>query len=240
MPRHEGLMCRAHAPSRLEPIDNVRILSRTDSGRRQEDGYVRFMRDAQVLENYLVKHPNHTRCAFYLAQSYRDAAEARSPVDRAAMQKAFTAYMRRAEMPGGFDQETFSAMFSAAKCMSSLGYPSGRVVAQLLDTFSFRPSRIEPLHTLAVHFRERDQWALTELFARKAATTAPPRDTFTDFDLGVYNWKAKDEWARSLTWLDRCGEALPIYQELLRRSDLPPAERARLTDNLEHCLRRLR
>lgn len=156
MPRHEGLMCRAHAPSRLEPI-NVSILSSADGARRKEDGYDRFMRDAHVLEAYLMEHPGHSRCCFYLAQSYRDAAESRSPIDRAAMQKAMLAYLKRADMPGGFDQETFSAMFSAAKCMSSLGYPSDRVVNQMLRAFNFRPSRVEPLHTLAVHFRELDQ-----------------------------------------------------------------------------------
>ena len=232
-------MCRMHAPGRLEPIDNVRILTRSDSGRRQEDGYDRFMRDAQVLEGYLIKHPHHTRCCHYLAQSYRDAAEARAPIDRAAMQKAMVAYLRRADMVGGFDQETFSAMFSAAKCMTALGFPSDRVVGQLLLAFNFRPSRIEPLHAIAVHFCEKDQWALAELFARKAATTVPPNDVFTDFDLGVYNWKAKDEWARSLTWLNRCAEAEPLYREILQRDDLPPHERLRLTENLDHCLGRL-
>ncbi len=239
MPRHEGLMCRAHAPGRLEPIDHLKILTRSDSGRRKEDAYTKFMRDAKVLEDYLVKNPGHTRCCYYIAQSYRDAAEARSPVDREAMQKAMLTYLKRAGMPDGFDQETFSAMFQAAKCMTALGYPSDRVVSQLLRAFNFRPARVEPLHSIAVHFREQDQWALVELMARKAATTQAPNDSFTDFDLGVYNWKAKDEWARSLTWLNRCAEAKPLYEELLLRADLPPHERARIEENLQHCLGRL-
>ncbi len=239
MPRHEGLYCRVHAPSRLEPIDNLRILSGTDSGRRKEDAFEKFMRDATVLEAFLLKNPTDTRCCHYLAQSYRDAAGSRVPPDRAVMQKALMAYLKRADMPGGFDQETFSAMFQAAQCMSTLGYPSDRVIGQLLRAFNFRPSRVEPLHALAVHFREKEQWALAELAAHKAATTLPPNDTFTDFDLGVYNWKAQDEWARSLTWLNRCAEAMPLYEEILRRQDIPGHERIRLIENLNHCLRRL-
>ncbi len=239
MPRHEGLYCKTYTPSRLEPIDNFKIWSGTDSGRRKEDAHEKFMRDAKVLEGYLLKNPDDTRCCYYIAQSYRDAADSVTPSDRAAMQKALLAYLKRADMPGGFDQETFSAMFQAARCMTSLGYPPDRVVGQLFRAFNFRPSRVEPLHTLAVHFMANDQWALAELVASKAATTPPPNDSFTDFDLGVYNWKAKDAWARSLTWLNRCADAKPIYEELLLRPDIPPHERERLIGNLNHCLGRI-
>jgi len=240
MPRHEGLHCRISAPSRALPLENVTVLSSEGvSGRSAIDAHEKFLRDAAVLEQWIVSHPGHTRAAYYIAQSYRDAAHSKSPPDRQALQKAILYYMQRAEMPHGYDQETYSAMFQAGKCMSEAGYPKERVISQLLRAFNYRPSRAEPLYQLSVHFRESDQWALSELCARKAVSIPPTQDHYTDVDLGVYNWKAKDELAIALTWMNQCAEARVLNQELLRRSDLPDFHRSRIQGNLDHCNGRL-
>jgi hypothetical protein len=236
MPRHEGLYCRTHAPTAPQPLANVRVLSMPDGARATESEYDRYLRDAKVLEAWATGHPGHSRCQYYLAQSYRDAATGKQPTDRAAMQNAVMHYLKRAEM-AGYEAETFSAMYQAANCMTALGYPPERVQAQLLKAFNFRPQRIEPLHTLARYYREQKQYALAELFASKAVKTNPAADIFPDFDLSIYEWRAKEELAVALTYLNRHAEARDLNREVLAHPNLPPGERARIQENLDMCIR---
>jgi len=236
MPRHEGLYCRTHAPSAPEPYPGVLVLSMPDGGRSNEDAREKFTRDAKVLEKWYLGHPEHARCQYYIAQSYRDAAEARLPVDRSLMSQAIMHYQRRGEMPG-YEQETFSALYQAARCMSAISYPVERIVGQLLKAFNHRPTRAEPLFDLAKHYRETKQWPLAELFARRASALAPAGDHFPDYEVSVYDWRAKEELAVALTWLGRYEEALAINMGVIEKAT--PHERLRIQENRDMCIRML-
>lgn len=237
MPRHEALYCRVHAPSRADPIHNSLIISTWDGARAKESQYVRFMRDAQILEEWILKHPGHTRCQYYIAQSYRDAATGKDPVDRQAMQKAMLAYMKRANMPGGFVEETFSALYEAAKAQAQCGYPWDQVMQTLLRAFNERPTRAEPLLLIARHYRENQQYALAELFARRAASIPVPADSYPGIEHAYYLWQAKEELSVSLSWLGQYQEALALNLEIYPH--LPEHERLRVDPNIATCRRML-
>lgn len=236
MPRHEGLYCREFAPLSDMPLDNVKVLSSHDGARAKESARVRFARDAHVLEKWLLDHPGHTRAAYYIAQSYKDAGGA-DPWDKALLQKAIMWYQRRAQMPGGFDQETFSAMYQAALWMSACDYPWERVQNQLLQAYAFRPSRAEPLQHLAYHYRTNGKYALGAIFARAAAEIPMPSDAFHDVDRDVYAYKAKDEWGVCLTYLKQHAKALELFKECIEVA--PEHERQRIQDNIDMCARAL-
>lgn len=236
MPRHEGLTCRGYAPSATDPLDNVFIFSTTEGARAKEGQHERYLRDAQVLETWAQSHPDHARCRYYIAQSYRDAATGRVPLDRAAMQKAVQNYLMRSNMPG-FEQETFSAIFQAARAMSDCGYPWDKIQATLLRAYAFRPTRAEPLVEIAKHYMIEKQWALCELFARKAVAIPFTRDSFMDVDSSAQSWRGKDALATSLTYLNGVPEALELFREILPL--VPPEEEHRVLDNIAFCEKKL-
>lgn len=237
MPRHEGLACRVLAPAKPEPLPNVTVLSTFEGARAKEGMYERYLRDAGVLEKWIQSHPGHTRAQYYMSQSYRDAATGKSPPDKGALQKAIQGYLKRADM-FGFDQETFSAIYQAARCMNSCGWPWERIQGTMMRAFAYRPSRPEPLEDIALHYLAEKQWALAELFARKAASIPMTTDAFPDVDRAVYQWLAKDTLATALTYLNGHEEALAIFEEIL--PIVPGAEhRIRVLQNIAMCRRHL-
>ncbi|HEY0468302.1 MAG TPA: glycosyltransferase, partial [Polyangiaceae bacterium] len=58
----------------------------------------KFLRDARILEEELLRNPSDARSQFYLAQSYRDAEQ---------YEKALEAYKKRVAMENGWDEERF-------------------------------------------------------------------------------------------------------------------------------------
>lgn len=236
MPRHEGLYCRTNWQSAPVPVPNALIISTSDGARAKEGEYERYLKDAHVLEAWLTQHPGHVRCQYYIAQSYRDAAKSKRPIDLHAMQNAVLHFLKRANM-AGYDQETFSAIYQAAMCMRDSGYPWERVQQTLLLAFNFRPQRAEPLYVIACHYREQRQYVLAELFARKAAELSIPADSFGDMDASVYEWRARDELAVALASLGRHAEARNLIRQTLALPTLPPIERARIEANLATCIR---
>ena len=116
----------------------------------QADGANRpgkFDRDIQLLLGGLEAEPDNGRYVYYLAQSYRDAG---------AFEKAAEAYLRRFEM-GGWEEERWSALLNAARCRLQLGDEAGFVETEG-RAFSLRPQRAEPLHDLAIFYRQRQRY----------------------------------------------------------------------------------
>ncbi len=248
MPRHEGLYCRTHAPAAPNPIHSLLVMSTREGARAKEGERERFERDAKVLEAWFLKHPDHARCAFYIAQSYDCAASATSPPDRGLSQKAITWYLKRAEMPrSGHPQETFSARYLAGQIMMRLGYPWERIQHTFLQAYAIGTSRAEPLYNIARYYREQGdqerlagrpaagQYALAEMFARKAAQIGPSEHVTANVDHSVNDWRAMDELATALTFLNGHAEARDLFRRILRLA--PPWERARIEANLEMCRR---
>ncbi len=244
LPVHEGLYCHVPAPTAPTLVPNVLIISTYDGSRAQR-GNDRFLDDARVLENWLVKHPNHrssARAQYYIAQSYRTAGNT-TPIDRQATQKAALHFMKRAAM-GGYEQEVHSALYWAADCMDRLGYPRETMQQRLLEAYNQRPSRAEALYSIGLYYRRKEQYPLAELFLRKAASIPPTTDIFHEVDLSIYEWQAKEELAVALTWLaaksgdsKQWAEARDLNRQVLAAPSLPDHERPRIEVNLQECLK---
>lgn len=247
MPRHEGLYSRTHAPTCPSPVPNIQIISTWDGARAKDKD--RFLRDAQVLEAWLPHHPGHYRCQYYIAQSYHCAATTTDPPDRGLLQKAVLHFLKRAEMPNDHPQETFSARYKAAECMAQLNYPWEKVLNTYLQCYAQRPSRAEALYNIGVYYRKHGdavraegrpsagQYAIAEVFLRKAALIGPSDDTTPDVDHSVNDWRAKEELANCLTYLNGHAEARDLYRHVLRVPGIDPDRRALIQGNLDMCLR---
>lgn len=218
---HEYLECGE--PYSRGTFTGANILS-VGGGARLRDGQRnKYLRDAEILEEGLVKEPDNARYVFYLAQSWRDAGEP---------EKALAAYDRRAAM-GGWGEEVFCAHLYAARLAARLERPAAEVMDRYLRAHESRPSRAEALGDLARYCRENGpRWPLAHLFAKAAARIPYPSDIlFVEFDW--YNWRALDELAVAAYWTGEYEETMACCEQLLADGKLPEAQRERVTRNLE-------
>lgn len=218
---HEYLDCGE--PYSRGTFKGANILS-VGGGARLRDGQrKKYLRDAEILEEGLLKEPDNARYVFYLAQSWRDAGEP---------EKALAAYDRRAAM-GGWGEEVFCAHLYAARLAARLERPAAEVMDRYLRAHESRPSRAEALGDLARFCRDNGpRWPLAHLFAKTAARIPYPSDIlFVEFDW--YNWRALDELAVAAYWTGEYEEASACCEELLAGGKLPEAQRERVNRNLE-------
>lgn len=213
---HEVVVC--DAPFVEERLNGVVCRSFSD-GARNADPKAKFESDAKMLEAALRKDSTHARSVFYLAQSYRDAGN---------LELASRTYKKRVEM-GGWAEEVWYSLFQIAVINERRGKFS---VESYLKAFQYRPSRAEPLHELARHFREVDQHATAYLFASRAATIPRPSDVLFVYH-EVYAWRMLDELSIAAFYTGRVEEALVASDRLLSESRFPEKERARLESNRE-------
>lgn len=197
------------------------VLVHTDGGRSQIDTATKYARDAQVLEAALRDEPDNARYVFYLAQSYRDSHQA---------DKALQAYERRAAM-GGWIEETWYSLYSAARLAEALGHGAADVVHRYLQAYECRPQRAETLSALARYLRLQQQYALGRLFAERAMNT-PMTDDILFVDRADYLWRAADEYAVCSYWTGDYDDTRRVCERLLADPQLPPSERPRVEANL--------
>jgi glycosyltransferase involved in cell wall biosynthesis len=180
----------------------------------------KYARDAQLLLAEVARRPHDTRSVFYLAQSFFDAGD---------YVNARKWYARRAEM-GGWDEEVFFAMYRLAEPMHKLGEPWPDVLDTCLRAWEYRPTRAEPLHAVAAHYRAQGQYHLGYLFAKRATEIPLPADSLF-VNAAVYAWRALDEQAICAFWIGETAESLQICDRLLARPDIPADDRQRIMSN---------
>ena len=193
-----------------------------------DDAARKYLNDAETLENALLTEPENTRYVFYLAQSYRDAGE---------LNKSLRTYQRRAEM-GGWDEEVWYSHYEVAKLSERLKLAPEIVTQCYLDAYQVRPQRVEPLVQLARIFRERKQFALALLFARKAKDLPRPADILF-LESNAYDWQALDEFAVASYWTGNYKDCAAACESLLKGNTLPFEYLARVTGNLKFALEKL-
>lgn len=205
-------------PHHIATIDGPWVERRHEGARSRDP--LTFRKDAALLEESLRQNPGNTRDAFYLAQSWRDAGEP---------EKARQAYLARAGM-GGWDEEVWYSLYQAAVLAERLQRPPEEVRAAYLAAYQQRPSRIEPLVSLARWHGRRGEWAWAQIYAR-AAMALPMPDDLLFLDAGMYRWGARDESAIASYWLGQPLESFRLCMELLDGDLLPESERPRVEAN---------
>lgn len=142
-------------------IEGARFLDYADGSNRAD----KFSRDAQLLNDALRDDRGNARYQFYLANTYRDWGKHSIAINH---------YKQRIAM-GGWDEETHSAMMSLAHCHKARGN-TGEFVSGLIAAYNFRPSRVEPLHDLAVYYREAGNNTAAAIFTSTALGKKRPND----------------------------------------------------------------
>lgn len=133
----------------------------------------RWERDCRLLLAEHKKNPEHARTAFYLAQTYGALGD---------MYNAYKYYTIRKTLDG-FDEETFLAHYRLGLIAEFLAKSDKNFTWQMaqnhfLDAFAYRPTRVEPLLSLALHYWNEKNLEMCYLFARRAAELPYPSDFF--------------------------------------------------------------
>jgi len=235
-PVHEYLQ-HVSGPNLRQRLLDAWIIYHSGQGARSRGrtAAAKFLADARLLEDELQRHPDDHRSRFYLAQSYRDAGE---------IGKAYEHYKRRAQMTGGWDQETYWAQYEAGRMARQLKLPHATVLEELLTAFNMRPQRAEALHELAFHCRAEKRWGEAYVFASAGAALPLPNDTLFVMR-EYYEWRLLDELGVAAYWAGLYSTAREAALLLLARHDehaiaVPEADLARVRENLAFAESKLR
>jgi hypothetical protein len=188
----------------------------------------RCLEDAALLEEALKKEPDNSRYVFYLAQSYKDAGE---------YYKALEFYHARAAM-GGWNEEVWHALFTAARLMVALNYQEIDVVEAYVRAHDVNPVRAETFGELAHYLQVRQKRMLAYMFATAAKEIGPTgQKLFVDPSFAA--WRNLDEYAVACYWVGNFKESLLANEKLLKSALLPESERGRIENNLKFSLRKI-
>jgi hypothetical protein len=185
-------------------LNGVRFRHHQDGGTRPE----KFERDRRLLEGQLLAKGPDARTVFYLAQTCRDLGDIDSAIEH---------YGQRATM-GGWDEEAFYARYQQGVLEMRRSWDAG--VSTLLDAWSMRPTRAEPLYHLATGYRERGGWPTAYLFAARGSTIPVPDDILF-VDVPLYRWGLRFERSVAAWYVGNHEEAVEITEALLNDPELP-------------------
>jgi glycosyltransferase involved in cell wall biosynthesis len=216
---HEYLTCSRSY--RMEHLDGPRIVVSHEGARSRDP--TTYAKDAALLEAALRTDPTNARSTFYLAQSYRDAG---------SLEQSRGMYRRRASM-GGWDEEVWFSLYQIAIIGERLGASAAETSFGYLAAFQFRPTRGEPLVQLARFHRDRKEYALAFLYARRALELPRPSDQLF-IDETVYLWRALDEFAIAAYFVGALDEGKKAIERLLAEKRFPESDNARIFANARY------
>ena len=205
----------------LEELDALLVVHHADGSSHA----VKLERDRTLLERELADNPDDPRTLFYLARTYADLGH---------RDGAITLFRRRVEV-GGWDEEVFYAQFQLGLLLSQFDWDAG--AAALLDAWSMRPARAEPLYELARGWRARGNQDLAFEYASRGLSIPYPTDVLF-VHREPYEYGLRFERAIAAYYLGDLETALSDNDALLYRhvpSDVQPW----VIHNRSLCLRSL-
>lgn len=204
---HEYVSCLGSKPSRRLEGGTMYLLIHGGGSRSRDPA--KFAKDAETLERALQAEPTNNRYAFYLGQSYRDAA---------MPQKALEAYLHAAAMPNAWSEEAFYALYQAAHIMIQLGFPATNVTQTFIKAHARSPGRAEAMHGLAAYLRQRDDFTGCFAFAQMAhLITADDleKSEMLFRETWIYSYGVLDELSVCAYYVGQYRMSLDATEELL-------------------------
>lgn len=192
-------------------------------------GAAKAKREAEELDSAFRAAPDDPASSLKLAQHHRRTG---NPA------KALAMFEHRARL-GGFDQEVYYALLSAARLGALLGEPQKDVVDRYLRAFEFRPARHEAPGDLARYVRESGpRWQLGYLVCSHAIQQPATADSFY-VEPEWQQWRCLDEYAVAAYWVGNYARSREACEALLSGKALPSIQRERVTANLNFALSKL-
>jgi glycosyltransferase involved in cell wall biosynthesis len=202
-------------------LEDAYIYASDDGGRTGDDSSVKFLHDAEVLEEALKTDPRNSRYVFYLANSYSNAKK---------LELALKNYEKRAIM-GGWDQEVFYSLYCIGRIQNELEMPPEVFIASFYKAYRYRMSRAEPLFWIANHYMEIKDYDSAYDVLKEAVEIPLSKDAMM-VERSVYEYVLKWMFADCLFSKNLYEEAAKTYEELLQKPNLPKEVRPVMMQNL--------
>lgn len=142
-------------------LNTLAVLHHADGGTRSD----KLTRDRDLLEKAILDDPADTRNYFYLAQTYANLGE---------HEKAIKYYTERARR-GGWAEEVYYSLFQIG-VMHHVIKNDTNAIMQLVEAYSYRPTRFEALYYLALIYREQKKYHLARLLQEEVLRMPYPKD----------------------------------------------------------------
>ena len=197
-----------HSPTAAtqQNLDTLTLTHYCDGSNRRE----KTDRDIALLEDGLKDEPNNARYMFYLAQSYRDAGRYNSAME----------WYQKRVAAGGWAEEVWYSLYQISQLKHILGYDQTTVLDAVFQAYEYNPARLEPLYPVVKRYRESRKFHTGYLLSKTLSETPYPEDgLFIEKD--VYSYKLPLEYAICCHYIGQFAEAVRIYDEMLKSSNLP-------------------
>lgn len=201
---HEYWTC--DVPYQSSRLDGIVVDDREDGGSKSD----KFERDIRLLEQGLKENPNNERYLFYLAQSYRCIRD---------HDEAIKWYLARIEK-GGWKEEVWYSKYMIGQCYQEKG-DWNNALAYYLDAYNFNPDRAEPLHDIAVYYRQNSKNELAYLFAKQGLCIPYPRDQYLFISHPVYEHQFDEEIAIAAYYTRFKEDGFISVNKLLLKKNIP-------------------
>ena len=146
----------------------------------------RLHRDLELLFAEHEKDPTIVRLAFFIGQTYHCMQN---------LEKAAEWYKKASEMQG-WDELLFIAKFRCGQCYEALdNWPLA--LATFLKAYSMRPTRAEPLVSIAIHYWNNSDPLVAFMFAKQAFAIEYPALDCCYINKAIYHEMRYDVLARA-------------------------------------------
>lgn len=148
-----------------------------------ERSKLRHIRDREILLKAFEKDPYDMMTTFYLGQTYESLGD---------WHNAFKFYSLRAEQKG-WEEDDYLACYKRAYCADQLAKQSNNISwdfahALYLAAYATRPTRIEPLIRIALHYFEESNMPLAYLYAKYALDIPYPENDTNFVEKELYHY----------------------------------------------------
>jgi len=187
----------------------------------------RYERDLKLLLKEYAQNPKEPRTLFYLAQTYETLGDYKN---------AYRFYELRTDVKG-WGEENFMAMYRLAGVVERLSSDDvdkktmfDWPLAQwyYLKAFSMRPSRIEPIVRIALHYLKEGKHALSYLFATRASHIDFPHNDILFVEKDMYTYTRYDILGQSAWYIGEYN----VGEWALKKALKKHKEKSHLNSNL--------
>lgn len=192
-------------------------------GARHKDRQQMLLSEVEALTEGLRSEPDNIRYTFYLAQTLRDLGQW-----EAAMHH-YRSVVQRAKG----EEFAWYAQYQYALLCIRMEQTRAQVLEAFLIAYATRPTRAEPLMSLARWLRIHGEVEMGLVFARMVQGIQPPIDEQFTPDPRCYGWWQQDELAVLLYQVGEHALAHRLFTDLCESPQMPSQEAKRTKQNVD-------
>lgn len=197
-------------------------------GNRNKDPN-KYLNDALILEEELIKNPNNPRNTFYCARSYFDHGD---------YEKAIYFFTKRLSL-GGYEDEIFYSLYQIALSQHNLKYDWKIVESSYMMAYNHSKHRLEPIYEIARHYRLNNDYNNAHKYTSIGIKIPYPPDKSLFVSSSLYKWKIVEEYALSSYYTNRFNESLKAYSFLINIKNLDDIALKRIQNGYNFAMKKV-